>query len=181
MGSNSSSSSRVDVDGVYEILSLCGIDGMTRTNIKSRSGWSYARVRRYLTILLGNRLIHLESNGFYRLTSQGYDLYKLLTKPIATIRRVERSLASGSDLTMELGTSGKHPQPEGIDSIILKVSEVARRLKAHPHSVRRWSDAGVLPSYRIGHRGDRRFRSEDVIAFMRLRGVQPSPASTDHP
>ena len=181
MGSNSSSSSRVDVDGVYEILSLCGIDGMTRTNIKSRSGWSYARVRRYLTILLGNRLIRLESNGFYRLTSQGYDLYKRLTKPIATIRRVERSLAKGSDLTMELGTSGRHPQPEGIDSIILTVSEVARRLKAHPHSVRRWSDAGILQSYRIGFRGDRRFRSEDVIAFMRLRGVQPSPASTDHP
>ena len=154
---------------------------MTRTNIKTRSGLSYARVGRYLTLLLENRLIRFESDGFYRLTSQGHDLYKRLTRPIATIRRVERSLASGSDLTMELGTSGRRLQPEGIDSIFLTVSEVARRLKAHPHSVRRWSDAGILQSYRIGQRGDRRFRSEDVIAFMRLRGVKPSPASTDRP
>ena len=164
MVSKSSSSTRVDVDGVYTILSLCGIDGMTRTNIKSYSGLSYARVGRYLTLLSENRLIRLESNRYYHLTSQGHDLYKRLTRPITTIRRVERSLASGSDLTMELGTSGGHPQTEGIDSIILTVSEVARRLKAHPHSVRRWSDAGILRSYRVGLRGDRRFRSEDCLA-----------------
>ena len=46
------------------------------------------------------------------------------------------------------------------------VSEAAQLLSAHPNSVRRWSDMGILPAHRIGCRGDRRFLMEDLITFL---------------
>ena len=49
---------------------------------------------------------------------------------------------------------------------MLTVSQVARLLGAHTNSVRRWADMGLLPSYRIGLRGDRRFKYEEVSGFL---------------
>ena len=51
---------------------------------------------------------------------------------------------------------------------VLTVREVAHFLNIHVNTVRRWSDLGVLKAYRIGPRGDRRFRREDVLAFLPL-------------
>ena len=48
----------------------------------------------------------------------------------------------------------------------LTVREVACFLNIHVSTVRRWSDQGVLKSFRIGPRGDRRFRREDLLAFL---------------
>jgi excisionase family DNA binding protein len=47
-------------------------------------------------------------------------------------------------------------------SPMLTTSEVARALNVHINTVRRWSNQGILKAYRIGSRGDRRFRKEDV-------------------
>ena len=52
---------------------------------------------------------------------------------------------------------------------LLTVTQVAHRLNAHPHSVRRWADSGLLHCYRIGFRGDRRFKAEDMDAFLVTR------------
>ena len=49
---------------------------------------------------------------------------------------------------------------------MLTVSEVAHLLGAHMNSVRRWADKGLLPSYRIGFRGDRRFRPDEISSFL---------------
>ena len=49
---------------------------------------------------------------------------------------------------------------------MLTVREVARLLHAHPNTVRRWSDRGLIPTYRISHRGDRRFQPEDIARFL---------------
>ena len=49
---------------------------------------------------------------------------------------------------------------------MLTISEVAQLLNVHNNTVRRWSNQGVLKSYRIGSRGDRRFRQEDVSNFL---------------
>jgi excisionase family DNA binding protein len=49
---------------------------------------------------------------------------------------------------------------------MLTVREVAEMLHIHTNTVRRWSDQGVLRAYRITHRGDRRFRREDVALFL---------------
>jgi len=53
---------------------------------------------------------------------------------------------------------------------MLTTSEVARILNVHINTVRRWSNQGALKSYRIGSRGDRRFRKDDVDAFFNGEG-----------
>jgi excisionase family DNA binding protein len=45
---------------------------------------------------------------------------------------------------------------------LLTTKQVAMLLHIHPNTVRRWSNKGILKSYRISKRGDRRFRKEDV-------------------
>jgi len=49
---------------------------------------------------------------------------------------------------------------------MLTTSDVARLLNVHINTVRRWSNQGVIKAYRIGSRGDRRFRHEDVSSFL---------------
>ncbi len=49
---------------------------------------------------------------------------------------------------------------------MLTVSDVARLLSIHTNTVRRWSNQGILKAYRIGSRGDRRFRQEDITSFL---------------
>jgi len=49
---------------------------------------------------------------------------------------------------------------------LLTLGQVARLLHLHPNTVRRWSNKGVLKSYRICERGDRRFKNEDVNQLL---------------
>ncbi len=51
-------------------------------------------------------------------------------------------------------------------SPMLTTSEVARVLSVHINTVRRWSNQGILKAYRIGSRGDRRFKKEDISKFF---------------
>ena len=44
--------------------------------------------------------------------------------------------------------------------------QVADFLQVHISTVRRWSDQGILRSYRVGLRRDRRYRQEDVLEFL---------------
>ena len=49
---------------------------------------------------------------------------------------------------------------------LLTVAEAARMLKVHINTIRNWSNLGVLKSFRIGPRGDRRFVRKDVEGFL---------------
>jgi len=49
---------------------------------------------------------------------------------------------------------------------MLTVKDVAVILNIHVNTVRRWSDQGILKSYRITSRGDRRFRQQDIAGFL---------------
>ena len=49
---------------------------------------------------------------------------------------------------------------------MLAIRDVARLLNVHENTVRRWSDRGLLKSYRLNHRGDRRFRKDHIALFM---------------
>ena len=57
-------------------------------------------------------------------------------------------------------------------SNMLTTGEVACLLKVHPSTVRWWNDHGVIKAYRIGPRGERRFRRADIAVFFLERAVQ---------
>jgi diguanylate cyclase (GGDEF)-like protein/excisionase family DNA binding protein len=48
----------------------------------------------------------------------------------------------------------------------VSVTKAARLLGVHPNTVRAWSDQGRLPCLRINARGDRRFRLDELQAFL---------------
>lgn len=51
-------------------------------------------------------------------------------------------------------------------STMLTVREVSRLLHIHSNTLRRWSDQGIIKAYRIGPRGDRRFKPEDIAVLL---------------
>jgi excisionase family DNA binding protein len=51
-------------------------------------------------------------------------------------------------------------------SPMLTIKQVATLLHVHVNTVRRWSDRGLIKSYQINHRGDRRFLQKDVATFL---------------
>lgn len=55
---------------------------------------------------------------------------------------------------------------------MLTARQVARLLNVHINTVRRWSNRGMLTAYRIGARGDRRFKREDIDAMF-IGSVHP--------
>ena len=63
---------------------------------------------------------------------------------------------------------GKTPQRKvDLDSrIMLTTRDVAQLLGIHANTVRRWSNQGIIKSYRVGSRGDRRFPRQDVNLFL---------------
>ncbi len=65
-------------------------------------------------------------------------------------------------------------------SPMLTTSDVARLLSVHINTVRRWSNQGILKTYRIGSRGDRRFDQKDVEQFLdkKVNTGQPNETVT---
>ena len=55
---------------------------------------------------------------------------------------------------------------------MLATGEVARLLNVHASTVRRWSNRGLLKAYRVGPRGERKFRRDDIAVFFLERAVR---------
>ena len=53
---------------------------------------------------------------------------------------------------------------------MVPVGEASQILHVHPNTLRKWSDQGLISSYRIGQRRDRRFAVEDLVAFLERGG-----------
>jgi excisionase family DNA binding protein len=50
---------------------------------------------------------------------------------------------------------------------LLSTAGVARLLNIHANTVRRWSKNGILKGFRLGPRGDRRFKRQDIIGLLK--------------
>ena len=53
---------------------------------------------------------------------------------------------------------------------MVTVGEASEMLHVHPNTLRKWSDQGLIPTYRLGARRDRRFAVEDLVAFVTRGG-----------
>ena len=62
---------------------------------------------------------------------------------------------------------------------LLTTREVSELLHAHANTVRRWSRDGLIKSYRITERGDRRYRREDVFSLLARTSVPTSKATVN--
>lgn len=49
---------------------------------------------------------------------------------------------------------------------LLGIKDAARFLSVSVTSLRRWSDSGEVPCYRVGKAGHRRFRQSDLLAYL---------------
>jgi excisionase family DNA binding protein len=63
---------------------------------------------------------------------------------------------------------------------LLTTKQVAILLHIHPNTVRRWSNKGILKSYRISKRGDRRFRKEDVAILCESQLLDHGKRNTNY-
>ncbi len=50
---------------------------------------------------------------------------------------------------------------------LLTISDAARLLNVHVHTLRRWGNQGILSVRRIGPRGDRRFQRQEVESLVK--------------
>ena len=55
---------------------------------------------------------------------------------------------------------------------MLSTSEVARIFGVHASTVRRWSNQGRIKAYRIGPRGNRKLRRDDIAILYLERAIQ---------
>ena len=55
---------------------------------------------------------------------------------------------------------------------MLTTTEVARFLNVHPNTVRQWANRELIHAYRLGTRGDRRFKREEVDNFLSKNNLQ---------
>ena len=62
-----------------------------------------------------------------------------------------------------------------IEPALLTVKEVAAMLNCHPNTVRRWAQQGLLKTWRVGPRQDRRFPRSDVMEFLQANPAPLSP------
>jgi excisionase family DNA binding protein len=63
-------------------------------------------------------------------------------------------------------TEKKTMKRKSNNKAIMTCDEVAEFLRVHRSSVRRWSRSGKLKAYKVGGRGDWRYRHQDVLAFL---------------
>lgn len=65
------------------------------------------------------------------------------------------------------------------DRAMLTTEDVAHLLSLHVNTVRRWANKGILKTYRIGPRGDRRFQHEDLTRFLIEQSGRVERANTE--
>ena len=64
------------------------------------------------------------------------------------------------------GTTAKKKPARNNPHALLTTGEAAELLNVHVNTVRRWSNKEILTTHRIGPRGDRRFRQQDINNFL---------------
>lgn len=55
--------------------------------------------------------------------------------------------------------------------LLLRIQEAADILGVNPETLRRWDNAGALRAVRVGSRGDRRYKAEDIERKIKQKKI----------
>lgn len=58
---------------------------------------------------------------------------------------------------------------------ILTLQQACEILNCHPNTLRNWDRRGTLTAIRFGSRGDRRFKSKDILKIIKMK-IKNEPA-----
>jgi putative resolvase len=58
------------------------------------------------------------------------------------------------------------PNQDKQEAELLTLQQAAALLNCHPNTLRSWDKRGYLRAIRLGTRGDRRYRKEDVMKLL---------------
>ncbi len=86
------------------------------------------------------------------------------------VTKLKQAGFSDTKISRMLGITEKQVS-QTASKLMLTASEAADLLGIHANTVRRWSNQGILGTYRISSRGDRRFRREDIDRFLKERRI----------
>ena len=122
-------------------------------------------------IISNHRFILLQREAKWELIDNtGHKLLHELRRNGSSYAEIGRKLSLTRErvrqIVMGRAVNNKKVSPE---DRILTISEASKLLNLHMNTLRRWSDRSMLPCYRMGTRGDRRYRRGDLIDFRRKR------------
>jgi excisionase family DNA binding protein len=93
------------------------------------------------------------------------DLYQSGLSYAEIARRLGLTRERVRQIITGVSTMKKKPYHDERD-ILLTTSEAAELLNVHVNTVRRWSNKGLLETYYIGPRRDRRFKRSEIYNFL---------------
>ncbi len=110
------------------------------------------------------QIIRLRKSGF---------TYAEIGRKLSLTRERIRQIFNGQHKTRK--------RPDYNDpNALLTIAEAAELLNVHVNTVRRWSNKGIIETYRIGPRRDRRLRRGDVDKLLRKSHPADTTKSDTH-
>lgn len=90
-----------------------------------------------------------------------------LRKAGVSYAEIGRRLGLTRERVRQIVVGNPAPRKPNLDSkVMLTVGDAAQLMGVNISTVRRWSNKGILETYRVGPRGDRRFRRQDIDKFL---------------
>jgi excisionase family DNA binding protein len=124
-----------------------------------------------------SEVVEVVSNHSLALVHRNGDLLAVGNSKLAKICTMRGNGYSYASMGSKMGISRQrtHQILKGLkkrrkDSLkMLSSTDVASLLNIHVNTVRRWSNQGILPVYRFGSRGDRRFKQDDIDKLVEIK------------
>jgi excisionase family DNA binding protein len=117
-------------------------------------------------IVSNHRFILLMRQGKWELIENtGYRWLNELSKTGISYAEIGRKLGLTRERVRQIISNREVSNRILPDNQMMTVAEAARLLHVHVNTLRRWNEQGMLPCYRIGTRGDRRYRLTDLLDF----------------
>jgi excisionase family DNA binding protein len=101
-------------------------------------------------------------------TGSSYNLYRVPDRYIELLKDGQQIEFASESRDSVLWAVSIKPYIKSQNPKLLTIGEVSKLLHVHTNTLRRWADYGIIKAYRIGPRGDRRFKLEDIQNLLAI-------------